>query len=45
MKPEPKEGEAPGLLGLRRWRQVYAWVLGSFLLWVGLLVVLAKLFP
>jgi len=33
--------EAPELPGLRTWRAVYALVLASFLLWVGLLAVLA----
>jgi hypothetical protein len=44
MKP-PDEGEAPGLPALRTWRQVYVCVAASFLLWVGLLLVLEKLFP
>jgi hypothetical protein len=44
MKP-PDEGEAPGLPALRTWKQVYVFVVASFLLWVGLLIVLAKLFP
>jgi hypothetical protein len=43
MKPEPTE--APGLPGLRSWDRVYLCVLGSFVLWVGLLVVLAQRFP
>ena len=44
MKPAP-EGEEPGLPALRTWRGVYWFVLGSFLVWVGLLVALARLFP
>jgi hypothetical protein len=44
MKP-PEEGEAPGLPALRTWRQVYVCVAASFVLWVGLLIALAKLFP
>jgi len=39
------DGEVPGLPALRTWRGVYWFVLGSFLVWVGLLVALARLFP
>jgi hypothetical protein len=45
MNPDRKEGEAPGLPALRTWRRVYVFVLGSFVVWVGLLIVLARLFP
>jgi hypothetical protein len=41
----PDQGEAPGLPALRTWRRVYVFVAASFLLWVGLLLLLAKLFP
>jgi hypothetical protein len=41
MKPD---AEAPGLPALRTWRGVYGLVLGSFLVWVGLLVALDRLF-
>jgi hypothetical protein len=41
MKPD---AEAPGLPALRTWRGVYWFVLGSFVLWVGLLVALDRLF-
>jgi hypothetical protein len=45
MKPGEKEGESPGLPGLHTWKRVYIFVIGSFLLWLGLLVLLEKLFP
>jgi hypothetical protein len=45
MSPEAKESEAPGLPALRTWRGVYGFVVVSFLVWVGLLVALARLFP
>ncbi len=45
MSPEAKESEAPGLPALRTWRGVYWFVAASFLLWVGLLVALARLCP
>jgi len=35
-------GEAPALPGLRTWRAVYALVLASFLLWLGLLTALTR---
>ena len=41
MKPD---AEAPGLPALRTWHGVYWFVLGSFLVWVGLLVALDRLF-
>ena len=41
----PSESEAPGLPGLRTWRQVYWVVLASFVLWTALLVGLAALYP
>jgi hypothetical protein len=45
MKPGDPQGEAPGLPGLRTWRGVYGLVVGSFILWVALLVALERLFP
>jgi hypothetical protein len=36
--------EETGLPGLRTWRRVYLLVLGLFVLWVVLLVVLEKIF-
>ncbi len=41
--PEGKE-ELTGLPGLRTWRAVYAVVLASFALWVGLLIALSRMF-
>ena len=39
--PEP---ENPGLPLLRSWKAVYFFVLGSFALWVALLIALTKMF-
>jgi hypothetical protein len=39
--PEP---ENPGLPLLRSWTAVYLFVLGSFALWVALLIALTKMF-
>lgn len=36
--------EETGLPGLRTWRAVYVVVLGSFVLWVGLLFALGVIF-
>ena len=36
--------EATGLPGLRSWRAVYILVLASFVLWVGLLFALGRIF-
>jgi hypothetical protein len=36
--------EITGLPGLRSWRAVYWVVIGIFVLWVGLLTVLTKLY-
>jgi hypothetical protein len=41
--PEPND-ETTGLPGLRTWRSVYFFVLGVFVLWIGLLTVLTKLY-
>ena len=41
--PDRKEEET-GLPGLRSWRLVYLGVLGTLLLWVGLLTLLSRLF-
>jgi hypothetical protein len=43
-RPPRHNDEATGLPGLRRWRTVYAVVLGIFVLWVGLLTVLTQLY-
>lgn len=45
MSPETQDREAPGLPALRTWRAVYGFVLASFVIWVGLLVALDRLFP
>jgi hypothetical protein len=42
-EPEPKD-EVTGLPGLRSWRSVYLFVLVVFGLWIGLLIVLTRMF-
>ena len=43
MKPEPEpKDEETGLLGLRNWRRVYAFVLITFAVWIGLLLALTR---
>jgi hypothetical protein len=45
MTPEPQlNDEGTGLPGLRSWRNVYAFVLVVFALWIGLLIVLTRMF-
>jgi hypothetical protein len=41
--PEPDDA-ATGLPGFRSWRAVYVFVLGVFVLWVGLLTLLTALY-
>jgi len=41
--PEPDD-EITGLPGFRTWRSVYCFVLGVFVLWVGLLTLLTELY-
>jgi hypothetical protein len=43
MKP-PEEDEGPGLPGLRTWRRVYLVVAAIFIVWVGLLIALTRMF-
>ena len=43
-EPRASEVEEPGLPGLRTWKGVYLFVLGSFVLWVALLIVLTEVF-
>jgi hypothetical protein len=48
--PEPVENkirndEDPGLPGLHSWPAVYLLVLGSFALWIVLLVALTRMYP
>jgi hypothetical protein len=43
MIPEPKDDET-GLPGLHTWPAVYIFVLGAFILWVGLLLLLTRMF-
>ena len=43
-QPPENNDEVTGLPGLRSWRAVYVLVLGVFVLWVGLLTVLTKLY-
>ena len=42
--PAPPDDAVTGLPGLRTWRAVYLFVLGSFVLWVGLLTLLTRWF-
>jgi hypothetical protein len=47
--PSPAVGKmtddaATGLPGLRTWRAVYLFVLGCFIVWVGLLALLTRMF-
>ena len=47
VEPAPEEisvDEATGLPGVKSWRAVYILVLASFVLWVGLLFGLGRLF-
>jgi len=37
---QPADDEATGLPGFRTWHAVYGFVLGVFVLWVGLLALL-----
>jgi len=43
-EPSARETEATGLPWPRTWKGVYLFVLGSFLLWVALLVALTEFF-
>ncbi len=43
MRPPPDE-ETTGVPGLKTWRQVYAFVLVVFVIWIGLLAVLTRIF-
>jgi len=43
VEPRP-ENEATGLPGFRTWTKVYLFVLGSFALWLGLLIALTLTF-
>ena len=42
--PAVANDEATGLPGLRTWRGVYLFVLGCFIVWVGLLTLLTRMF-
>jgi hypothetical protein len=42
-KPQPND-EVTGLPVLRSWRTVYVFVLAVFALWIGLLIVLTRMF-
>jgi hypothetical protein len=45
MTPAPQlKDEGTGLPGLRSWRSVYVFVLVVFALWIGLLIVLSRMF-
>jgi hypothetical protein len=41
---EPVDDAKTGLPGLRTWRAVYLFVLGCFIVWVGLLTLLTRMF-
>lgn len=41
---KPVDDESTGLPGLRSWRSVYLFVLGVFVLWIGLLTVLTEMY-
>ncbi len=41
---DSEKGEDPGLPGLHTWRAVYLFVIGTFILWVALLLVLTRIF-
>jgi hypothetical protein len=43
-EPSARETEETGLPFFRSWKSVYLFVLGSFVLWVALLVALTKMF-
>lgn len=40
-----EDGENTGLPGLRTWRRVYLAVVAVFIVWVGLLALLTRMFP
>ena len=40
----PPDDESTGLPGLHTWRGVYLFVLGVFVVWVGLLAVLTRMY-
>ncbi|MDB6113690.1 MAG: hypothetical protein JWQ62_635 [Lacunisphaera sp.] len=42
--PKPIDDQVTGLPGLRTWPAVYVFVLGVFVLWVGLLTVLTEMY-
>ncbi len=42
--PPDGKDRLTGLRGLRTWRAVYALVLATFALWVGLLIALSRMF-
>ena len=42
--PKPTDDKETGLPGLRSWRAVYLFVLGSFVFWIILLAVLTGMY-
>jgi hypothetical protein len=44
-EPSARESEETGLPVFHSWKSVYLFVLGTFVLWIALLVALAKIFP
>jgi hypothetical protein len=43
-EPSARESEETGLPFFRSWKSVYLFVLGSFVLWIALLVALTEFF-
>jgi len=43
-EPSARESEETGLPFFRSWKSVYLFVLGSFVLWIALLIALTELF-
>ena len=44
LRNHTSDEEATGLPGFNSWRAVYAFVFGSFVLWVVLLIILSTVF-
>jgi hypothetical protein len=43
-EPSARESEETGLPFFRSWKSIYFFVLGSFVLWIALLVALTRMF-
>jgi hypothetical protein len=44
-EPSARETEETGLPVFRSWKSVYLFVIGTFVLWVALLIALTYLYP